>query len=367
MRNRSISVSTLLPVIIGAALTVLAAPAAPLAPPLERPALRTARAASAVLLGIATAGKRLVAVGERGIIIWSDDGGRRWTQAEVPVSVTLTAVSFAGPGLGWAAGHGGVILHSADGGKSWVRQLDGIGAAQLEFDHAKRVAAANPADERAAARLADAGRMLREGADKPFLDIDFDSASDGYAVGAFGQLLHTADGGHTWESLGDRLENPNAAHLYSVHVAASDIWITGEQGLVFHSTDGGASFGRVSTPYQGSLFGQVQTGAGQAPVVLGLKGHAEFAPAGEKDRWGESVTGTSSSIMSGIRLADGRLVVATMAGSLLESRDGGAHFYAVPMPPAAPLTGLAQAFDGGLVVVGLGGARRLDTMAHGND
>lgn len=367
MRNRSISVSTLLPVIIGAALTVLAAPAAPLAPPLERPALRTARAASAVLLGIATAGKRLVAVGERGIIIWSDDGGRTWTQAEVPVSVTLTSVSFASPAVGWVAGHGGVILNSIDGGKSWTKQLDGIKAAQLELDHARQAAAANPTDERAAARLADAERMVRDGADKPFLDIDFSSGSDGYAVGAFGQLLHTSDGGHTWESLGDRLENPSSAHLYSVHAAASDIWITGEQGLVFHSADSGASFGRVSTPYQGSLFGQVQRGTGQAPVVLGLRGHAEFALVEEQGRWGESVTGTSSSIMSGIRLADGRLIVATMAGSLLESRDGGAHFDAVRMPPAAPLTGVAQAFDGGLVVVGLGGARRLDTMADGNE
>jgi hypothetical protein len=38
--------------------------------------------------------------------------GRQWRQASVPVSVTLTAVSFATPQLGWAVGHAGVVLHT---------------------------------------------------------------------------------------------------------------------------------------------------------------------------------------------------------------------------------------------------------------
>jgi photosystem II stability/assembly factor-like uncharacterized protein len=65
---------------------------------------------------MAGAGDRVVAVGGGGLIVVSDDGGASWQQAEVPVSATLTAVSFPTAKLGWAVGHAGVILHSDDGG-----------------------------------------------------------------------------------------------------------------------------------------------------------------------------------------------------------------------------------------------------------
>jgi photosystem II stability/assembly factor-like uncharacterized protein len=53
------------------------------------------------LLGAARAGERLVAVGQRGHILYSDDSGNAWQQAAVPVSADLNAVSFLRPpGLG---------------------------------------------------------------------------------------------------------------------------------------------------------------------------------------------------------------------------------------------------------------------------
>jgi hypothetical protein len=61
---------------------------------LERPAAVCRNAERSVLLDVARAGNRLVAVGERGIIIWPDDTGKSWHQAEVPASESLTAVDF---------------------------------------------------------------------------------------------------------------------------------------------------------------------------------------------------------------------------------------------------------------------------------
>src|SRR5512142_193863 len=61
---------------------------------LDVPAKKTPHAAYKMLLGVATAGKRLVAVGDRGIVTYSDDQGQTWLQADVPVSVMLTAVYF---------------------------------------------------------------------------------------------------------------------------------------------------------------------------------------------------------------------------------------------------------------------------------
>ncbi|MEP6505589.1 MAG: glycosyl hydrolase, partial [Betaproteobacteria bacterium] len=61
---------------------------------LREPALPTAHAVDAAMLALARAGSRIVAAGERGLVLHSDDGGRAWTQAHVPVQVSLTALRF---------------------------------------------------------------------------------------------------------------------------------------------------------------------------------------------------------------------------------------------------------------------------------
>ena len=57
--------------------------------------------------------KPLVAVGQRGHVVYSTDSGASWKQASVPVSSDLTAVFFVDDKQGWAVGHDGVILHTA--------------------------------------------------------------------------------------------------------------------------------------------------------------------------------------------------------------------------------------------------------------
>src|SRR5688572_31283560 len=92
---------------------------------LDTPAQKSALAPRTLLTGLARAGERVVAVGQRGHALFSDDAGKSWQQAEVPVSSDLVAVQFPTATAGWAVGHDGVVLHSADAGKTWARQLDG--------------------------------------------------------------------------------------------------------------------------------------------------------------------------------------------------------------------------------------------------
>ncbi|HJV93238.1 MAG TPA: glycosyl hydrolase, partial [Azonexus sp.] len=92
------------------------APAAP-APLQIRAAAPSSAATLAPMLGAARAGQRIVAVGDYGIVLLSDDQGKTFRQAaSVPISSTLTAVSFADARNGWAVGHWGAILRTSDGG-----------------------------------------------------------------------------------------------------------------------------------------------------------------------------------------------------------------------------------------------------------
>jgi photosystem II stability/assembly factor-like uncharacterized protein len=168
-----------------AALLVVAALALParahdaFVDPLDEPSVRSALPARRLLNAAAVAGTRLVAAGQRGHIVVSDDRGKTWTQAEVPVSADLTGLSFPTAQRGWAVGHDGVVLVTTDGGMSWTRQLDG-----------RRIQAGLPLEQLS------------------LLDVWFDDEKSGTAVGAFGLILRTEDGGATWTPWLDRAENP---------------------------------------------------------------------------------------------------------------------------------------------------------------
>lgn len=304
---------------------------------LERPAMQSAKAATSVLLAIAQAGKRVVAGGERGIIVYSDDAGASWRQATVPVSVSLTGLHFVNERDGWAVGHGGVVLRTRDGGGSWTRQLDGKQAAALWLAAVK--AGNNGAGDPARA-LADAERLLAEGPTKPFLDINFFDEKNGLLVGAFGLVFATADGGATWQPAPERLNNPQGKHLYGIQIVGDTCFIVGEQGAVFYSSDRGKRFAAVATPYEGSYFGALAAGPGAA-LVFGMRGNAYWSDNGGAS-WRKSEIASAASLAAGLRLHDGTLVLTDANGQVFRSKDAGKTFQQVPVAKSAPITGVVQ-------------------------
>jgi photosystem II stability/assembly factor-like uncharacterized protein len=274
---------------------------------LDSPALASPLAARGLLNGLASAGDRVVAVGQRGHILWSDDRGANWKQAQVPVSSDLVAVHFPTPTQGWAVGHDGVILHSADAGKTWTRQRDG----------------------------------RPDSADVPLLDVWFQDEQKGYAVGGFGLLLQTSDGGAHWESIAASADNPKKLHLYAVRAIAGQLWIAGEQGLLL-KRDAGGHFAAVTLPYQGTLFGV--TGNEHAVLVHGLRGNVLRSTDGGAS-WQPVPTNLQVGITASAVGANGRMLLASQAGHLLASNDDGAHFVPVALErpfPAAAVLGVAS-------------------------
>ncbi len=314
--------------------------------PLLRPALLAPRALRSVMLGVASAGTRIVAVGERGIVLWSDDGGKAWQQAAVPVSVSLTAVSFPSAAEGWAVGHGGAVLHSADGGQHWTRQFDGRQAAQLELDAAK--ASGDPQ------RIGRAGQLLGDGPDKPFLAVHFWNARRGFVMGAYGLIFGTEDGGATWTSWNDRVDNPRGLHLNALYVSGSTLFLVGEQGLLLRSRDDARSFQRLESPYPGSWF--AVTGRDDTVVLAGLRGTV-FSSQDGGTRWSGSVVPMPVSIGSAIAIPGG-FAFANQSGQVLTSTDG-RTLRALARPPGPPLTALAMAADGSLLGASFAGVQVL--------
>jgi photosystem II stability/assembly factor-like uncharacterized protein len=333
------------------AVAVSAALPGPVAEPDTRPALAAAHPEQAVLQAVTRAGERLVAVGERGLVLLSDDGARTWRQAKVPVSVTLTAVSFPTPREGWAVGHFGMVLHSADGGESWQPQLDGAAAAKLVLAEAESRSSAGDAD--AARLLSNAQRLVADGPDKPFLDVYFADASHGIVVGAYNLILRTEDGGKTWQSIAGAVPNPNARHLYAIRAAGGSLYLAGETGLVFRSDDQGASFQRLPTPYEGSYFTLAARDDG-AVVVAGLRGHA-YRSADKGKSWEKIPLPTPVSVVASLLGPDGRLLLANQAGQLVASPDMGKSLTPLEGPPLPPVTGLASLGQGRLVATTLMG------------
>ena len=324
--------------------------AAAVLPPLERPAVALRDVQRASLLGLAQAGERVVAVGERGVVLLSDDGGQQWRQAtSVPVSVTLTAVQFVDAKTGWAVGHQGVVLHSADGGEHWTRQLEGRAVAELMLKDAQA-----QGDQRA---IAEAGRAVQEGADKPLLTLHFSNARQGIVAGAFNTLLQTQDGGQSWQALSSRLPNPKGAHLYALHSEGNELLLAGEQGLLLHSSDGGQRFERIATPYAGSFFA-VTREAGGAWLLAGLRGNVLRSGDGGK-RWAVLAEGAPVSVTALLPGGTGPVLLANQAGQLWAPLPDAARLRLVSTTPAQQPASLLRLADGSLLIAGWNGITRV--------
>jgi len=263
------------------------------------------------------AGSRIVAVGDRGYIVYSDDQGATWKRANAPDAPLLTAVEFVDAKNGWAAGHDAVILATADGGETWTRQFSA------------------PAEQR------------------PLMDLLFVSKTEGFAVGAYGAFYATADGGKTWDA---RKIIEDDRHFNAILRLAEDrLLILGEAGTVLLSEDRGAKWSALESPYKGSFFGGVVADDG-AVLAFGLRGRIyRSTDAGRV--WKQVDNPSVAALMGGSKLPGGTLVLAGGAGTVLVSRDHGQSF--VPLATGTTRT-FAKALLGApnaVILLGEAGVR----------
>ena len=302
--------------------------------PARKPSEIMPMASRSLLLDVVAVGDTVYATGERGTVLRSNDRGSTWAQLEVPTRLALTAVAAVGDRV-WVAGHSGQILSSADGGTTWTRQ-------RLDVWTPDAFA-------------------LNAGA--PIFDLLFVDASTGYAVGAFSTLLRTRDGGATWQALALKKEaepaaddlsaaaDANAADEIAAEGSTNSDWVfsddeltldqetdphlnaivqtpdgalyvAGERGAMFRSSDAGERWDRLDFPYDGSMFGLMALGEGHV-LAYGLRGNVfETTDAGQT--WARLETGTEATLQGGSALPQGGALIVGNEGVLLR-RDSGAQ------------------------------------------
>jgi photosystem II stability/assembly factor-like uncharacterized protein len=321
-------------------------------------AVKVASLHSVFLIAITKAGNRLVAVGEHGVVVYSDDAGVSWTQAAVPVDVTLTCVAFATDLLGWAAGHYGVILGTVDGGKTWHVQLNGLQVNQLALADAQAVAANPPSTSNPSPALALALKRASFfeslGPDKPFLCIVVLGPQKLLVLGAYSMAMMTTDGGKTWADWSLHIYDRLSHDLYGVTMIGQDIYIACETGLVFCSTDGGDSFPQVASPASATLFGVIGAADGSV-IVYGVAGHC-YRSTDKGASWTAIDLGTQDDLVASRALSAEAILIASETGGLFVSRDNGASFSAVPNFPRMSVADFQPVSDRSLIVVGAAGS-----------
>ncbi|WP_239985724.1 WD40/YVTN/BNR-like repeat-containing protein [Marinobacter salexigens] len=343
---------------------------------IETPARQTDLASTNLLNDAVRTGDRIVAVGERGHIIYSDDNGQTWVQGSVPVSVTLTAVDFGNESQGWAVGHSGVVLHTEDGGENWSLQLTGTDAAELAIASMEdQIAAmeerieAAPDSEKADLEwamddlffiLENMQSDLDIGPVNPLLGVWFEDDQHGFVVGAYGMILRTEDGGQTWSDWAAQIENAQNFHLNSIApITGGALAIVGEAGQIHISVDGGDTWERRESPYEGSLFGVIGTGRVNELLAFGLRGNMLFSTDLGKS-WRMVPNSAGATLNDGAVADDGRITLVGNGGAVLMSTNGAETFREHFRNDRAGIMSVVPVTGTNLLVVGESGVKITD-------
>jgi photosystem II stability/assembly factor-like uncharacterized protein len=164
----------------------------------------------------------VVVTGQKGLAMKSRDLGATWETLDTGVTRDLLSVSFPTPAQGVAVGDFGTMIRTEDGGKTWSK-------------------VALPTDLALPEDVAD---IVQPG-DVLLYDVAFPTPERGWAVGEFGVIFTTADGGKTWTTQ----KSPVETTLFGVHFAdAENGWATGIEQVLLHTTDGGQTWQKVQVP-----------------------------------------------------------------------------------------------------------------------
>ena len=227
-------------------------------------------------------------------------------------------------------------MHSKDGGSSWARIYD--------------------------------NRDLDVVA--PLLDVLFLDDQTGFAVGAYGTLLTTTDGGQSWEDARELIDNIDEWHYNAIlKTAGGSLYIAGEKGFVYRSDDRGKSWQVLRIPreltaeeeedmmepfYEVSFLGAVATQNEERLVFFGVGGNIFVTDDGGQN-WRQVPVDTSAGLAGGSLLADGSILIVGSDGVVVRGDAEAQNFTVQVREDRLPLTAVRPVGADQFVTVGIAG------------
>jgi photosystem II stability/assembly factor-like uncharacterized protein len=276
-------------------------------------------------------GNDISVVGDGGTVLTSPDGGQTWSDNQCS-EADLTAIWGASPTSLWAVGEGGEIVHSSDGFES---DCDELTSARVDTKVSKAPAADAGAHDLLGLwgssatdiyAVGEQGVILHSTDGKAFTPLSSgqtvsllavwgSAANDVYAVGDNGTILHSADGGKTWQAQ----KSGTTETLASVWGAsATDVFAAGEGGVILHSADHGKTWQAETSGTTQNLF---EIWGRQAGETFAVGDGGVIARSTDGKTWTLEGSGTDHDLAS-IRATSQGFVAVGEAGAIASSPDG---------------------------------------------
>ena len=185
--------------------------------------------------------------------------------------------------------------------------------------------------------------------------VHFVDERRGWAVGHGGVILASVDGGATWQLQATLDERPV---LLSVHfLDERQGYAIGAYGAAFRSDDGGASWEAmaVGEGYDADMHLNHVFATRSGALFIAAETGLAFRSEDRGASWTKLETGVSGSLWSGFECADGEVVLLGMSGKVIASGDGGTTWRTRETGTEQSLTSGIVLADGGLLLVGAGG------------
>jgi len=273
------------------------------------------------------------AVGAKGTILSTSDGGKSWHTQSYVTKYMLTSIAFGNAGnRGWAVGGAGVILSTSDGGQSWhsqsIRKTRMLNSVTFDRSGKRGWSVGNNGTILVTSNGGKSWNIQESGTGSLLRSVAFESSGNrGWAVGQDGVILASSDGGASWYTQ----ESGTKSVLRSVAFERSGNrgWAVGQAGIMLATSDGGASWHRQSSGTKVWLNSVTFDRSGNRGWAVGGAGTILATNDGGKTWYPQSISADSPIMMDadgihGWKIARNNTVSVT--------DDGGKEWHREPEP-----------------------------------